>query len=110
MEHIDLSSLAEQHAAEARSAASGRAATTVFGGHDHTLRQTLIAMTGGTRLKEHENPGEATLQVLSGRIRLHGASGDAAEAATGALLVIPDERHGVEALEDSVVLLTVGMH
>lgn len=110
MEHVDLTALAEQHTAEARSAASGRAAATVFGGHDHTMRQTLIALTTGTRLAEHESPGEATLQVLSGRIRLHGASGDAAEASAGTLLVIPDERHGLEALEDAVVLLSVGKH
>jgi quercetin dioxygenase-like cupin family protein len=110
VEHVDLTALAVQHAAEAKSAASGRAAATVFGGHDHTLRQTLIAMTAGTQLTEHENPGEATLQVLSGRVRMHGASGDAAEAPAGTLLVIPDERHGLEALDDSVVLLTVGKH
>lgn len=34
------------------------------------LRQTVIAMTGGTALAEHENPGEASVHVQAGRVRL----------------------------------------
>jgi len=51
-------------------AGSGRAADTVFGGHEQSLRQTVIAFTEGAALSEHESPGEATLLVLSGRVRL----------------------------------------
>ena len=43
---------------------------TVFGGREHDLRQTLIALVGGRSLGEHEAPGEATLQVVSGAVRL----------------------------------------
>ena len=50
----------------AREASSGRSAKTVYGGHEHVLRQTLIALAAGHRLDEHDNPGEATVHVLHG--------------------------------------------
>lgn len=70
------------------------------------LRQTVIAMCGGERMAEHKNPGEATLQLLTGRIELRGATQTWA-LAPGELVPIPDEVHSVEVLEDSVFLLTV---
>jgi quercetin dioxygenase-like cupin family protein len=90
----------------ARSAASGRSAHTVYGGQDQVLRQTLIALTAGSYLNEHANPGEATLQVLHGRVTL--VAGEASwNGSPGDLLVVPEARHSLEAEEDSVVLLTV---
>src|SRR5215472_8400177 len=85
---------------------SGRAADTVIGGHERVLRQTVIAMVKGTALSEHENPGEASVHVLAGRVRL--AAGNASwDGRTGDLLEVPDAPHSLEALEDSAVLLTV---
>ena len=56
--------------------------------------------------REHENPGEATVQVLFGRVRL--AAGDLSwEGSPGDLLVVSDARHTLEALEDAAVLRTV---
>lgn len=109
MQTTSLADLAGKHLAAAREASSGRSAETVYGGHDRTLRQTVIALAAGQRLDEHENPGEATVHVLHGRVRL--ASGDdAAEAGAGELIVVPDARHHLEALADSAVLLTVAKH
>ncbi|WP_081241430.1 cupin domain-containing protein [Streptomyces viridosporus] len=106
MQKLSLDALAREHLERAAAASSGRSAATVHGGHAHVLRQTLLALTTGTSLAEHENPGEATLQVLRGRVRL--TSGDTAwEGRTGDLIVIPPARHALEALEDSAVLLTV---
>jgi quercetin dioxygenase-like cupin family protein len=70
------------------------------------LRQTLIALTEGSRLDEHENPGEATVHVLVGHVRMATGS-ETLDARAGQLLVVPAERHSLEALEDSAVLLTV---
>jgi quercetin dioxygenase-like cupin family protein len=100
-----LTALADEHLAVARTSASGRSAHTVHGGHEHALRQTLIA---GSGLAEHNSPGEATLQVLRGRVRLT-AAGDSVEAEAGEFLVIPPRRHSLDAIDDSAVLLTVAL-
>lgn len=91
--------------AKAQGAASGRAAHKLTGGPDSHLTQTIIAMTAGTSLSEHENPGEATLLVLEGTVRLRSGD-DAWEGRNGDLLSIPDARHSLEALLDSAILLT----
>jgi quercetin dioxygenase-like cupin family protein len=106
MQKLSLDALAREHLERARASSAGRSAETVFGGHEHRLRQTLVALTSGTMLGDHENPGEATAHVLSGRIRLN-ADGEGWEGRNGDLIVIPDTRHNLEAIEDSVVLLTV---
>ena len=106
MNATSLTRLGEEQLEKARAASSGRAAVTVHGGHEHDLRQTLIALKGGTGLDDHESPGEATLQVLQGRVRVTNA--DAGwEGSPGDHIVIPSSRHGLQALEDSAVLLTV---
>jgi quercetin dioxygenase-like cupin family protein len=56
------------------SGGGGRAAATVYGGHEKTLLQTMIALTAGTSLAEHESPGDATVYVLGGRVRLASAA------------------------------------
>jgi quercetin dioxygenase-like cupin family protein len=78
----------------------------VYGGHEHVLRQTLIVLNAGQTLQEHENPGEATLHVLHGRVRLT-AGGNAWEGSAGDLIIVPNSRHALEAIETSSVLLTV---
>lgn len=106
MEKISLTALARQQLASARTASSGRSAHTVYGGHEHSLRQTLIALTEGSGLDEHESPGEATLQVIEGRVRLANSAASW-EGSPGDHIVIPRTRHTLHALVDSVVLLTV---
>ena len=70
VEGSSLTEVADQLLARAENSHSGRAAQSVYGGHDRVLRQTVIALAAGHELAEHESPGEATLQVLSGRVRL----------------------------------------
>lgn len=106
MQKLSLDALAREHLQRARQESAGRSSETVVGGHEHTLRQTLVALTAGTTLNEHENPGEATVHVLSGRVRL-GAGGEVWDGRQGDLLVIPAARHDLHAVEDAVVLLTV---
>lgn len=106
MESTSLSSLVEAELTIAGAAASGRSARTIHGGHDRSLRETVIALLSGRELSEHESPGEATLQVLRGRVRLSSGD-DTWVGGLGEHVIIPDARHALLALEDAVVLLTV---
>src|SRR4051812_15359443 len=106
MEKISLTALARQHLETARAASSGRSSHTIYGGHEHSLRQTLMAMTAGSTLDDHENPGESTLQGLQGRVRVTNSSAGW-DGAAGGHIILPRGRHGLHAVEDSVVLLTV---
>jgi quercetin dioxygenase-like cupin family protein len=106
MDGLSLTTLVDEHLAIAREHGSGRSAVTVHGGREHHLRQTLIALAEGRALGEHDSPGEATLQVLRGRVRLL-AGEDAWEGAAGDYVLIPARRHDLTALEDAAVLLTV---
>ena len=108
MQKESLNALARHHLDAARSATSGRSAHTINGGHEHVLRQTLIALRAGSNLDEHESPGEATLQVLHGRVTLVAAD-NRWNGSPGDLMTIPDSRHALEAVEDSAVLLTVAI-
>lgn len=106
MKKRSLDALARTQLEAAGAAESGRAAVTVFGGHANTLRQTLIALIAGRELGEHGSPGEATLHVLRGRVRLL-AGDDVWNGRQGDLLEVPNRSHSLQAVEDAVVLLTV---
>ena len=106
MEAISLTRLAEEQLAQARQADSGRSARSIHSGHDRALRQTVLALVAGCELAEHDSPGEATLQVLQGTVRLI-TGGEAWQGAAGDYVTIPPERHSLAALEDAAILLTV---
>lgn len=106
MQKLSLEATARELLVRARDGAGGRAAQTVVGGHERVLRQTVIAMVKGAVLAEHENPGEATVHVLAGRVRLT-AGANSWEGRSGDLVLVPDSPHNLAALEDSAVLLTV---
>jgi quercetin dioxygenase-like cupin family protein len=106
VQKISLTAVARQQVDRATDAGGRHTADTVYGGHEKVLRQTVIGMRQGARLAEHVNPGEATVQVLHGRVRMI-AGAQSWEARAGDLLIVPEARHSLEALEDSAVLLTV---
>jgi quercetin dioxygenase-like cupin family protein len=106
MEPISLDALTAELFERAREGTAGRAAHNLLAGRQHPLSQTVIAILGGHELAEHDSPGEATLQVLRGRVRFTAGS-DSCELGTGDFLPIPPERHSVAADEDAVLLLSV---
>jgi len=106
MNTTSLTQLGVEQLANARAASSGRSASTVHGGREHDLRQTLIALAAGHSLGEHDAPGEATLQVMVGQVLLT-AGNDRWEGEAGDHVIIPPHRHDLAALTDAVVLLTV---
>ena len=105
MNELSLDAMAREQLERAKDAPSGRSSSTVFGGHEQVLRQTVVALREGSSLTEHNSPGEATIIVLSGRMRLSAGS-TSWEGRKGDLLVIPPERHSLEALKDTVIVLT----
>ena len=106
MESISLTSLAAEKLVEAQKSHSGRAAHTIHGGHTHELRQTVLALLAGHDLSEHDSPGEATLQVLEGHVRVTTGD-DSWDGKAGDYVAVPRERHALHAVEDSVILLTI---
>lgn len=90
----------------ARAAPAGRAGATLTPGAGTPLKQTLLALTAGQSLADHESPAAATLQVLIGSVQLTGGD-QPVELCAGDHAAIPPQRHGLLALDDAVVLLTV---
>ncbi|WP_328993479.1 cupin domain-containing protein [Kribbella sp. NBC_01245] len=109
---MDVASINEMAAdllANAASAESGRSSVTVYSRTGARLRQTLTALAAGRVMGEHKSPGDASVLCLQGRILVH--AGDAeVELGPGDLVAVPPQRHEVEALEPSVLLLTVALH
>jgi quercetin dioxygenase-like cupin family protein len=99
----DLTALADDHLAAAHRSAHGRSAELLA--REDPLRQSVIALTQGSALEEHNAPQAATLLVLRGQVRLTAVSGDTT-LTQHELRAIPQERHGLLALTDAVVLLT----
>jgi len=106
MQKKSLTALAREQLKNAVRASSGRSAETVYGGHEHTLRQTLITLVAGRGLADHDNPGEATVYVLHGHVRLDWDT-VSWEGLPGDLLTVPNGTHALQAVDDSTVLLTV---
>ncbi|MEX0657539.1 MAG: hypothetical protein WD080_00230 [Egibacteraceae bacterium] len=102
---VNLTTAAAELLEEARAANAGRAGRTLTPGAGGPLKQTLLALLAGQHLQDHASPGAATLQVLQGAVRL--TTSDDVELGAGDHAPIPSEKHGLEARDDAVVLLTV---
>ena len=76
--------------------------------HQPDLRVLLLAMREGARIEEHSADGTVTIQTLRGKLRLTLPEG-AVELEAGQLLALArGHDHDVEALEESLFLLTIG--
>jgi hypothetical protein len=98
---------------QARGETSGRSSVSLV--HEDHVRAVLMGLTAGSGLAEHDPPAGATLHIVSGRARLFVADEGGDEAGREWLLedgdhvAIPHARHGVDALSDTVLLLTVAL-
>ncbi|MFT4083707.1 MAG: cupin domain-containing protein [Nocardioides sp.] len=106
MTPVDLVALGAELLAHAASAPSGRDTRVLHAAPDRSLTQVVLALSAGRELAEHENPGEATVQVLSGGVTLSTGLQEWT-LGVGELLAIPQQRHALRASMDSVVLLTM---
>jgi quercetin dioxygenase-like cupin family protein len=106
MDKKSLTAVARQQLKIATTATSGRSSQTIYGGHSRSLRQTVVGLAAGKSLAEHDNAGESTLLVLNGTLQLVSGE-DTWKGSAGDLIVVPQARHSVEALEDVAFLLTV---
>ncbi|MBN9494394.1 hypothetical protein J0H33_13780 [bacterium] len=83
----------------------GRKAVTLAKQDDLSI--VLMAIRGGDKLAEHSAPGTVTIHLLQGHAKIHLPDEDV-DAHDGFLVQIADGlRHDVEAVTDSLVLITV---
>lgn len=99
----DLSALAYEHLQAAREGERGRSAELLL--HDGELRQSIIALTEGSLMPDHNSPPAGSIQVLVGRIRVTSDE-DQRDIRAGELWLLTHQRHEVTALEDAAFLLT----
>lgn len=84
---------------------SGIHARTLYKTHD--FRVVLISMEAAAQMKEHHVDGTSSVQVLKGHIR-YSAQGQVYELRAESLLTLGASiKHWVEAMEESVFLLTI---
>ncbi|MEV0289611.1 MULTISPECIES: cupin domain-containing protein [unclassified Kribbella] len=104
-----INQLAADLLVKAGSADSGRSSVTVYSRSGARLRQTLMALAAGRMMGEHKSPGDASLLCLQGRVLVHAGEAEV-ELGPGGLVAVPPQRHDIEALEPSVLLLSVALH
>jgi quercetin dioxygenase-like cupin family protein len=92
---------------QAAMSSEGRAAKTLV--KEGRLRVSVLALQEGAQLDQHEIAASVTVQVLRCRLRVD-ASGKEVDAPAGMVIALDEGvPHAVTALEESGVLLTVGM-
>ncbi len=70
-------------------------------------RVTLVALKAGARIAQHKASGRLTIQTVSGYLRCQAAGTDTDLPAGHLLALEQNVAHEVEAIEDSVFLLTI---
>ncbi len=76
---------------------------------DYGLNVMLMVLKQGARLHEHHTKGPVTVHVIAGRVSLVAADTPHEIAAGGILALDREIPHSVDALEDSVLLLTTAL-
>ncbi len=103
--HLDLAAEAKQLRMEETWRKSGHNAKTLVKHPD--FRVVLSVLKAGNRVKEHKAEARISIQTLAGRLRLR-LDKDTVELPAGHLLALDRAlEHDVEAIEDSVFLLSI---
>jgi|SRR3954471_23790411 quercetin dioxygenase-like cupin family protein len=103
---FDLAAEAEALTRESSWQLNGHNAKTLVKHPD--FRVVLIALRTGARMEEHKTDQCVTIQVLTGSVRVH-LPGSTVELGGGALLAVEQTvLHDVEAVTDSVFVLSLG--
>lgn len=103
--HVRLAEHLEQLKRESRWRERGRNAITLT--KEPGLRLVLMVLGKGTKISEHQAAGPLTLHVLSGSVTFR--TRDRADTLGAGELIVLEAAidHEVEALQESVVLLTL---
>lgn len=89
----------------ARSAGTGHSAKTLV--KDGPLRLVILGFTAGSFLREHNSDGPVSIQALSGRVDVSIADRSESVEAGKTLVINATISHGVTAVADAVLLLTI---
>ena len=74
-----------------------------------TLRLTLMRMKSGEKVKQHHTDNELSIHTVSGRVAIHTPL-ERFELPPGHVAVLKRGLvHDIEALEESAILLTIGL-
>ena len=103
---LGLAAVADELLAEAGQLRSGRSARTLTPGSGAPFKQTLLALTAGQRLQDHVAPGPTTLMGVRGTAVLTNGQ-ESVTLDDGSWTPCPTGLHSLEAISDTVLLITV---
>lgn len=108
MTSIGLASLVDELRAGQTYGRDGHVARTLFKAPD--FRVVLIVLAATKTMPEHQVNATASVQLLSGNVRMSFPQGEVELSAGQLFLLEASRRHEVQAESDSALLLTFGWH
>ena len=102
---FDLPAVVRTLRAEAHPATHGHRQVTIF--QRAPVTHIVFAFEPGAELADYATNGFVTIHALEGRLAVHAAGHDHELSAGMVLILNPDVRHNLRALESSALLLTI---
>lgn len=104
---LDLNAIAARLKAQSNGREPGHFQETLY--HDGPATIALFVFEKDAGLREHQAHGLVSIQPLTGHIRVQAEGQTHALRPGNILMLKPDVRHDVQAIEESQMLLTVHM-